>query len=917
MKKFFSISIVLLLAIVINLFIPFVGVANSVAYANAVTEPRPYDYIFSILHGIDGSGAGIVDQYWYTKLIKLDGYNKKDIKGTLHYEIVPDESITEPYSYKIHGPFYNQDPDAPYNTNVVTVRKGLVNYFSYDVPFSSDDFVDKKFNQLCNDASTDFGVVWDRDYTHSEEFNMEKAQTFIDIMDHAFLHEWGTIITGDTPVIYRVGKVLQSHFNTLQEYIDYLKANKNQWIKWNNDPETYVTGYGSDWKGWNKFRDEENYGRPLISVPTNVIHLGKLPEFRNGTFKFSQYHTKKFVEDNLGSHTPKRDGLFVITRPIAINKSYDSNGNIASIEKPLFPSVSMAKFHNQHSDMSDNYYYDYNDEYRHDEVYRYIIREKPSSDVPLWHEQESYVLDLVKSDSFLGTKMYIYKNREEADAQKHYIDKSFKTSLECGPFTNEVTKRVQGISHYGVATPTPSPTPDATRTSEPGNGARDLLSWNINFGPAGGGLGFVDQTWYTKLIDLQGYQGKDIEGTLHFELVPDTSAHDEYTVKSKYYDEKNPKDPDNYSKVKVVPGIMTFKYDTPFSSDDFVDEEFNRLTRNAKTDFTYAWSGDKATTGEKVRAEQILKLFSHAFMHEWGTVVTSDYSSVYRVGKVEPSDFQSKEDFDIYDEKMKNNNQWVNWKNDPEKQVTGYKTNTVDFDLKNEAQYNRSPIKLNEHVYKHLAEIPEFVDGTMDFGAEFIPPYTNLSYTLYAITRNIAISKTYDAAGNITSIEKPLFPSVPLLDFYAQHNEKLFPDDYWKNGPFKDIDDCDYVFRYILKEKDATGIDITPMDANIVVEVAYQREYGYHSPNIRMFRDETKAKKNRYTYRTNKDYLMNPLANETTDRLQVGNYLRVKTTPSPNGYPQTGDSNHVWLYIALIGVALTTTILIIRKRKTN
>lgn len=92
MKKFLSISIVLLLAIVINLFIPFAGVANSVASANAVNEYNILDYVYATLHGIDGSGGGIVDQYWYTKLIKLDGYNKKDIKGTLHYEIVPDES---------------------------------------------------------------------------------------------------------------------------------------------------------------------------------------------------------------------------------------------------------------------------------------------------------------------------------------------------------------------------------------------------------------------------------------------------------------------------------------------------------------------------------------------------------------------------------------------------------------------------------------------------------------------------------------------------------------------------------------------------------------------------------------------------------------------------------------------------------
>ena len=911
MKKFFSLSILLILAIVINSIIPFAEPVNSVAYASAVNEYSILDYVYATLHGIDGSGGGIVDQYWYTKLIKLDGYNQKKIKGTLHYEIVPDESITAPYSYKVHGPQYKDDPDNGANTTVVTVRKGITSY-AYDVPFSSDDFVDEKFNQLCRDASTDFGRIWDEDYINYEEYNMEKAQSYIDLMDHVFLHEWGSLIVDDSPRLYRVGKVLQSHFDSLQEYIDYLKANRNNWIKWENDPETYVTGYGSEWKGWEIYRNEENYDRPLISVPNNLVHLGKLPEFRNGTFKFSQYYTKNILEYNRNNHVKKRNGVTIITRPIAISKTYDSNGNITSIEKPLLPSVSYLKFHNLHADASDNYYYDYDDGYSHDEVYRYIIREKPSSDVPLWHEQESYVLDVVHSSSYGGVRIYIHKNKKEAEAHKYtYRDESHRSSIEYGPFPNEVTKRVQVISHYGEPKATPTPVPTPTDTSGPGNGARDHLSWGCYFGPAGGGSGFIDQAWYTKLIDLRGYQGKDIEGTLHFELEPDSTAHDEYIVKSKDYNEKDPDDPKNFSKVKVVPGLMKYKYDIPFSSNDFVDEEFNKLTRTAKTNFTYDWNSDAATTAEKIRAEHIRKLFSHAFMHEWGTVGTSDNSSVFRVGKVEPSDFQSKEDFDIYNEKMKNSNQWVNWKNDPEKQVTGYCTRTNYFDWKKEAKYNRSPISLDEHVYKHIAEIPEFVDGTMNFGDEFIYPGSRLSYTLYVMTRNIAISKTYDSAGNITSVEKPLFPSVPLLKFLAEHNEKVFPEGSISKSPYKDIDDCDYVFRYILREKDATGVDLTPMDEEIIVEVAYQRGYNYQTPSIRIFRNEEKAKKNRYTYRTvnGQETPLDPFANETTERLQVANRLRVP------GYPQTGDNSNIWLYIAMIAVALTTAVIIIRKRK--
>lgn len=395
MKKFFSISIALLLAIVINLFIPFSSPVNAVA--NEINKPNnKFDQnILTALRlsfGFDGSGAGIVDQYWYTKLIKLDGYNQKDVSGTLHYEIVPYYPI-ENICPELPTGSYDGNGKYPNYKVKVTIRKGPISRYKYDVPFSSNDFVDPKFNELCANVSSDFGLNRGNSWNNPPmEYGNDKAKTYIDLFNHAFLHEWGTVITQEdryfskdnNQKIYRVGKISQSHFSNLQNYLNYIKKMNNLFINWQGDPETYVTGYGSDWKNTNFPIDEAVIDRRLRSKTSNEKlledgsaneeHLSAYESFRDGSYKFTSLYTipEHFKNSIYGNGL--YDRLYTITRPIAISKKYDSNGNITLLEKPLFPSVSMAKFLAWNTDYY-NYYYKY-DHYEHIDVYRYILREK-------------------------------------------------------------------------------------------------------------------------------------------------------------------------------------------------------------------------------------------------------------------------------------------------------------------------------------------------------------------------------------------------------------------------------------------------------------------------------------------------------------------------------------------------------------
>ena len=104
-------------------------------------------------------------------------------------------------------------------------------------------------------------------------------------------------------------------------------------------------------------------------------------------------------------------------------------------------------------------------------------------------------------------------------------------------------------------------------------------------GSGGGSIGYspkikfhafniTGQTWYTKLIDLTGYKGKDVSGTLQFELVPDTSASGTITYPLDYLDSQGRTETVNITAI-THPGFQTFKFEVAFSSDDFVDPEFN------------------------------------------------------------------------------------------------------------------------------------------------------------------------------------------------------------------------------------------------------------------------------------------------------------------------------------------------------
>lgn len=405
--------------------------------------------------------------------------------------------------------------------------------------------------------------------------------------------------------------------------------------------------------------------------------------------------------------------------------------------------------------------------------------------------------------------------------------------------------------------------------------------------------GVTASLWYTKLINLQGYRGRDVKGTLHFELVPDTETKPyEYKVSSRFYNPKDPDDPGNFINVSVAPGEIPYKYDVPFSSDDFVDPEFNRLAR-------------KASLAVRKRDDQAYKaideLFDHAFLHEWGTIQSSDHGHTARVRKVLPSQFEcvsgpcDSTSYDEFVKEMDEINAWVHWKNDPETKVTGWKCSQ-------ESPGSKDPTKgfgSYEEGCQSLAEYPKFLDGTFRYSKVFaLHANPVLTYSLANITRPIAISKTYDSFGNITSIEKPLFPSLEQHIFTDMILEK---EPYYRSGI--------KVYRYILKEKPATGIALNIPKQEIIVDVVVN----YSTCTVYMYKDRETANKQRYDFNASRDQYFvggNPLPNEFTSAVKLENKY-----PSDE-YPLTGDSMNIVLYIGLIALSMATALYFI-KRKTN
>ncbi|MDY6073056.1 MAG: LPXTG cell wall anchor domain-containing protein [Eubacteriales bacterium] len=420
--------------------------------------------------------------------------------------------------------------------------------------------------------------------------------------------------------------------------------------------------------------------------------------------------------------------------------------------------------------------------------------------------------------------------------------------------------------------------------------------------------GIPSQAWYTKLIDLKGLNQKHVNGTLHFELVPDMSAKNEYKVKDPYGEEIN---------VIVRPGFMNYSYDVPFGSDDFVDSEFTRLARSISSNF-----GKNLNSGQEFGIENkkaYKALFDHAFLHEWGTIEQNNH--IWRVGKVYPSHFPVDNidaSFDFlssyakFKKYMGENHLWVKWQNDPEKEVTGW-FNSEIFYFDQELNPNRRLINDLGPGSKHLAQIPEFLTGTFKFSEKYIKG-SGLPFCLRVITRPIAISKEYDSAGNIKAIEKPLFPLIPQRIFLRKNNEKILNLISEETDPFdSSAEQCDYVLRYILKEKPSSGIDLKLQDENPIVEVVYSYGLGgYTHDTVYVYKNREAADKHRYTYKINNNdnesYLEETYANEITEQVTLHNSLNNKV------FPQTGDSSNIIIYSVILIFAVFSLLLVLRKK---
>ena len=341
----------------------------------------------------------------------------------------------------------------------------------------------------------------------------------------------------------------------------------------------------------------------------------------------------------------------------------------------------------------------------------------------------------------------------------------------------------------------------------------------------------AQQAWFTKLIKFDNFRGKDISGTLNFELVPDKTAN------AKYYEYGNkPNDEGDNQLVQVVQGVVNHAYKTSFSSNDYVDKEFVKL----------AWdSGD--------RCGDSTELMDHAFLHEWGRIVSSDHCFTCRVGKINPEQFETaipyiyanKEEAKTAYEKQKEllreedkAGRGLKWDGDDDTEdVIGWKTgieypsnpNNPQYDFLGDFQdnYGGRPECLNRNE--------KFRDGTFKVTEAYtLKANPAVTYFMPLTTRHIALDKTYDKDGNIKSIEVPLLPAIEAHNFSKNHcnalNEK-YGDEAYEKSEYK-------IFRYRLKEKQAEGINLSIADKDIIVDII---GYGDNATTIFMFNNEKSA----------------------------------------------------------------------------
>lgn len=541
----------------------------------------------------------------------------------------------------------------------------------------------------------------------------------------------------------------------------------------------------------------------------------------------------------------------------------------------------------------------------------------------------------------------------------------------------------------------------------------------VNAGSSGGsGSGYVSsrditknvynitgQTWYTKLIDLTGYKGKDVSGTLQFELVPDKTASgtEEYTLD--YEDFRG-----NTRTVKVTakkhPGFETFKYEVPFSSDDFVDPEFNQLCKDVRSDFgiiyTDSQDGVVDSNGAPIKPgnfnsandswikphsrnnfgyyneanlRNYIKLFNHAFMHEWGTATEmpriisnpgenpkpSDDMVIYHSAKFSRSQFKTEEEYNRVLNIMNNHNLWVTWANDPEKHVAAWECFRNLPRREMDYSYIAEPDKaIRESRRNLLSGDVAFRNGTFSLFDYSYKKGAQFGADLVAITRPIAISKKYDASGNIVAIEKPLLPSVAQMAFESMNSYGAYqmlinpqpqpPVMVAAGSPPVVVDDDDFpemnfdveyhIFRYILREKPSKGIALQIPKDEIIVDFVFHKKNPlmFMQPicYVNIYKDRASADAYRYRFPkrykkifNNDDgstkfeysrYTSMEFCHEITDSVQMKNkYIPTITLAptTPQSYPHTGDSENVWVYGALLALSIATAVFIRKKKYSN
>ena len=295
----------------------------------------------------------------------------------------------------------NNDPNNGGFDRICEVVPGLINH-KYKVPFSSNDYVDKKFNDL----------AW-----KSGAFNGNTE----DLFNHSFIHEWGRIETSDHQETYRVGKLYPEQFKNAdlnlseEEAKEYYESQKRELesdeevirCNWAGDPDSAGV------IGWKSYIGDQGYnGKDHLYDFLGAYKFGSQclnleNDFRDGTMKVIDKF--KFYNNITVNYLLK-----MTTRPIAIDKKFDANGNIESIEKPLIPSKDANDFIEKHNQFLEGNYDDPHG-YAYNKIFRYKLIEKEADGIEMKLPSKELIVDVIAfGDEKSG--IYVFEDEKSADA---------------------------------------------------------------------------------------------------------------------------------------------------------------------------------------------------------------------------------------------------------------------------------------------------------------------------------------------------------------------------------------------------------------------------------------------------------------------------------------------------------------------